>query len=51
MIMTDQSTIISIDCGTQSLRVIIFAEDGSSALGRDGRNKTLKYGGVRCAQA
>ena len=29
MIMTNQSTIISIDCGTQSLRVIIFAEDGS----------------------
>ena len=24
-----QSTIISIDCGTQSLRVIIFAEEGS----------------------
>ena len=29
MIMNNQSTIISIDCGTQSLRVIIFGEDGS----------------------
>lgn len=28
-IKTGQETIISIDCGTQSLRVIIFAEDGS----------------------
>ena len=29
MSMINQSTLISIDCGTQSLRVIIFAEDGS----------------------